>query len=185
MSRGRGNPHSCEIFTKYLYLVSITSYFTFYLIQRFHVSVEAAQLQLFVFLSAVAIGTMIGGPLGDHVGRRTVIWFSILGALPFTLIMPYANLFWTGVLSFIIGCIIASAFPAIVVYGQELLPGRVGMVSGAFFGFAFGMGGLGAALLGRLADLTSIEFIYRVCAVLPGLGILAAFLPKDTTGKPR
>jgi len=166
------------IFTKYLYLTGITSYYTFYLIHRFHVSVEVAQLHLFVFLAAIAIGTMIGGPLGDRIGRRTVIWFSILGALPFTLIMPYVNLFWTGVLSFIIGCIIASAFPAIVVFGQELLPGRVGMVSGAFFGFAFGMGGLGAAILGKLADMTNIEFVYRVCAVLPVLGVLAVFLPK-------
>jgi FSR family fosmidomycin resistance protein-like MFS transporter len=167
------------IFTKYLYLVSLTSYYTFYLIQRFHVSVGTAQVYLFVFLSAVAIGTIIGGPLGDRLGRRNVIWFSILGVLPFTLVMPYVNLFWTAVLSFIIGCIIASAFPAIVVYGQELLPGRVGMVSGAFFGFAFGMGGLGAAALGKFADLTSIEFVYRVCAILPVLGILAVFLPKD------
>jgi FSR family fosmidomycin resistance protein-like MFS transporter len=172
------------IFTKYLYLAGITSYYTFYLIHRFHVSVEVAQLHLFVFLAAIAVGTMIGGPLGDHVGRRTVIWFSILGVLPFTLIMPYVNLFWTGVLSFIIGCIIASAFPAIVVFGQELLPGRVGMVSGAFFGFAFGMGGLGAAILGRLADMTNIEFVYRVCAVLPVLGVLAMFLPKDAAGRP-
>jgi FSR family fosmidomycin resistance protein-like MFS transporter len=171
------------IFTKYLYLVSITSYYTFYLIQRFHVSVEIAQIHLFVFLAAIAIGTMIGGPLGDHIGRRTVIWFSILGALPFTLMMPYANLFWTSVLSFIIGCIMASAFPAIVVFGQELLPGRVGMVSGAFFGFAFGMGGLGAAILGRIADLTSIEFVYRVCAGLPVLGILTLFLPQGATSR--
>ncbi len=165
------------IFSKYFYLASITSYFTFYLISKFHLSVQSAQLHLFVFLGAVAAGTVIGGPVGDRIGRKYVIWCSILGVLPFTLILPYANLFWTGVLTVIIGLILASAFSAILVYAQELMPGRVGMVSGLFFGFAFGMGGIGAALLGQLADATNIEFVYRVCAFLPAIGILTAFLP--------
>src|SRR5262249_8766157 len=146
------------IFSKFFYLTAITSYLTFYLIETFQVSVAVAQLHLFAFLAAVAVGTFLGGPLGDHFGRKYVIWFSILGCLPFTVMLPFANLFWTGILSAIIGMVMASAFPAIVVYAQELLPGRVGMVSGLFYGFAFGMGGLGAAALGALADATSIAF---------------------------
>ena len=165
------------IFSKYVYLASITSYFTFYLIERFHVSVEVAQMHLFVFLAAVAVGTVAGGPLGDRFGRKYVIWFSILGALPFTLLLPHASLFWTGPLSVVIGLILASAFPAIVVFAQELMPGKVGMISGLFFGFSFGMGGLGAAALGWLADRTGIEAVYAVCAVLPAIGLIAAFLP--------
>jgi len=165
------------IFSKYIYLAAITSYYTFYLIQRFGLSVQNAQLHLFVFLSAIAIGTMVGGPFGDRVGRRFVIWFSILAPLPFTLLLPHVGLFWTGPLTVLIGLILASAFPAIVVYGQELVPGKVGMISGMFFGFAFGVGGLGAALLGVLADRTSIEYVYRVCAYLPLMGLLAALLP--------
>lgn len=166
------------IFSKYFYMVSLSSYYTFYLIERFHVSVWAAQLHLFVFLAAVAVGTLAGGPIGDRIGRKYVIWFSILGVLPFTLLLPHANLFWTGVLSVPIGLILASAFSAILVYAQDLVPGKVGTISGLFFGFAFGMGGLGAAVLGHLADVTSIEFVYRICAYLPLIGILAAFLPK-------
>jgi FSR family fosmidomycin resistance protein-like MFS transporter len=165
------------IFSKYFYLASLTSYYTFYLISRFHLPVRSAQLYLFLFLGAVAAGTMIGGPVGDRIGRKYVIWVSILGVLPFTLALPHVNLFWTGVLSVIIGLILASAFSAILVYAQELIPGRVGMISGLFFGFAFGMGGLGAAALGRLADATSITFVYQVCAFLPAIGILTAFLP--------
>jgi FSR family fosmidomycin resistance protein-like MFS transporter len=165
------------IFSKYVYLASLTSYFTFYLIHRFHVSVQTAQLHLFVFLTAVAVGTVAGGPLGDRFGRKYVIWFSILGALPFTLALPFASLFWTGPLTVAIGLILASAFPAIVVFAQELAPGRVGMISGLFFGFSFGMGGLGAAVLGWIADATSIETVYRLCAYLPAIGLLAALLP--------
>jgi FSR family fosmidomycin resistance protein-like MFS transporter len=165
------------IFSKYVYLASLTSYFTFYLIHRFHVSVQTAQLHLFVFLTAVAVGTVAGGPLGDRFGRKYVIWFSILGALPFTLALPFASLFWTGPLTVAIGLILASAFPAIVVFAQELAPGRVGMISGLFFGFSFGMGGLGAAVLGWIADATSIETVYRLCAYLPAIGLLAAVLP--------
>jgi MFS transporter, FSR family, fosmidomycin resistance protein len=165
------------IFSKYFYLASITSYYTFYLIHTFHVSVPSAQVHLFIFLGAVAAGTMAGGPLGDRFGRKYVIWFSILGILPFTLVLRYANLFWTSILSVIIGMVMASAFPAIVVYAQELLPGRVGMISGLFFGFSFGMGGIGAAVLGWLADLTDITFVYKVCALLPALGLLTMFLP--------
>jgi FSR family fosmidomycin resistance protein-like MFS transporter len=165
------------VFSKYFYLASITSYFTFYLIDKFHVSVGTSQLYLFVFLGAVAVGTIIGGPIGDRFGRKRVIWASILGVLPFTLAMPYANLFWTGTLSAVIGVILASAFPAIIVYAQELLPGKVGMVAGLFFGFAFGMGGIGAAVLGELADETNIRFVYQVCAFLPAIGLLAVLLP--------
>ena len=165
------------IFSKYFYLASFTSYYTFYLIERFHVSVWTSQMHLFVFLAAVAVGTIAGGPVGDRFGRKYVIWFSILGVLPFTLILPHANLFWTGVLSVPIGLILASAFSAILVYAQELIPGKVGMISGLFFGLAFGMGGLGAAVLGHVADVTSIEFVYRICAWLPLLGVLAALLP--------
>jgi FSR family fosmidomycin resistance protein-like MFS transporter len=165
------------IFSKFIYMASIGNYLTFYLIHKFHISVPAAQLHLFMFSAAVAVGTITGGPLGDRFGRKYLIWFSILGTLPFALAMPYANLFWTGVLSMGAGLVLSSAFPAIVVYGQELLPGRVGMVSGLFFGLSFGMGGMGAAALGALADHTSIDFVYRVCAFLPFIGLLAAFLP--------
>lgn len=165
------------VFSKYFYLASLTSYYTFYLIAKFHVSVQSSQLHLFVFLAAVAAGTFMGGPIGDRVGRKAVIWCSILGVLPFTLILPYANLFWTGILSIVIGFVIASAFSAILVYAQELVPGRIGMISGLFFGFAFGMGGIGAAVLGRLADMTSIVFVYKVCAYLPAIGLLTGLLP--------
>jgi FSR family fosmidomycin resistance protein-like MFS transporter len=165
------------IFSKYFYLVSLTNYYTFYLMHKFHVSVQNAQVHLFMFLAAVAAGTILGGPIGDRLGRKFVIWWSILGILPFTLLLPYANLFWTGVLTVIIGVILASAFSAILVYAQELVPGRVGMISGIFFGFAFGMAGVGAAVLGELADRTSIDTVYHVCAFLPALGILTAFLP--------
>jgi FSR family fosmidomycin resistance protein-like MFS transporter len=168
---------SALIFSKYVYLASITSYFTFYLIHRFAVSVRTAQLHLFVFLAAVALGTILGGPLGDRIGRKRVIWFSILGALPFTLLLPHVNLFWTGPLTVVIGLILSSAFPAIVVFGQELAPGKVGMISGLFFGFSFGMGGIGAAVLGAMADVYGIDAVYQLCAVLPALGLLAAFLP--------
>jgi FSR family fosmidomycin resistance protein-like MFS transporter len=165
------------IFSKYFYLASMTSYFTFYLIHKFHVSVQSSQLHLFIFLAAVAAGTIIGGPLGDKFGRKYVIWFSILGVAPFTLLLPHANLFWTTILSIFIGAILASAFSAILVYAQELMPGKIGMISGLFFGFAFGMGGLGSALLGTLADHTSIEYVYNVCAFLPLIGLLTGFLP--------
>jgi len=169
------------IFSKYIYLASLSVYYTFYLISKFHVSVKTAQLLLFAFLGAVAAGTIIGGPVGDRLGRKYVIWVSILGVLPFTLILPYANLVWTGVLTVIIGIILASAFSAILVYAQELLPGNVGMVSGLFFGFAFGIGGVGAAVLGQLADHTSVDFVYRLCSFMPAIGILTAFLPNLET----
>lgn len=172
------------IFSKYFYLASLVSYYTFYLISRFGLPVRTAQIYLFGFLGAVAAGTIIGGPVGDRFGRKYVIWASILGVLPFTLILPHANLFWTGVLSVIIGLILASAFSAILVYAQELIPGRIGMISGLFFGFAFGMGGLGAAALGRLADATSITFVYQVCAFLPAIGMLTAFLPNLEKRRP-
>jgi MFS transporter, FSR family, fosmidomycin resistance protein len=165
------------VFSKYFYLASFTSYYTFYLITRFHVSVRSSQIHLFVFLGAVAAGTLIGGPIGDRIGRKTVIWCSILGVLPLTMLLPYASLFWTSVLSVFVGLGLASAFPAILVYAQELVPGRVGMISGLFFGFAFGMGGIGAAILGRIADATSILFVYKICAYLPAIGLLAGFLP--------
>ncbi len=165
------------MFSKFFYLASLMSYYTFYLMNKFHLTVQNAQLHLFLFLGAVAAGTFIGGPVGDRVGRKLVIWCSILGVLPFTLILPYANLAWTGILSVVIGLILASAFSAILVYAQELMPGRIGAVSGLFFGFAFGMGGVGAAILGKLADLTSMDFVYHVCAYLPAIGILTAFLP--------
>ena len=169
------------IFSKYFYLVSLTSYYTFYLISKFHVSVRTAQLDLFVFLAAVAAGTILGGPIGDRLGRKYVIWGSILGVFPFTLLLPHASLFWTPLLTMVIGLILASAFSAIVVYAQELVPGRVGLVSGVFFGFAFGMGGLGAAVLGLLADRVGIETVYSLCAFLPLIGLLAAFLPDVDT----
>jgi len=165
------------IFSKYFYMASLSSYFTFYLMSKFHLSVQDAQIHLFVFLFAVATGTVLGGPIGDKLGRKLVIWVSILGVAPFTLLLPYANLFWTGVLSVVIGLILASAFSAILVFAQELVPGKVGTVSGLFFGFAFGMGGIGAAALGKLADMTDIYFVYQVCSYLPLLGLAAAFLP--------
>jgi FSR family fosmidomycin resistance protein-like MFS transporter len=171
------------IFSKYFYLASMTSYFTFYLIDKFHISVQSSQLHLFIFLFATAAGTFFGGPIGDRIGRKYVIWFSILGVAPFTLLLPHMNLFWTSVLSVVIGLILASAFSAILVYAQELLPGKVGLVSGLFFGFAFGMGGIGSALLGNLADHTSIRFVYNVCAFLPLIGLLTAFLPNLQTHK--
>lgn len=171
------------IFSKYVYLASLTSYFTFYLIHRFGVSVQSAQLHLFAFLGAVAVGTVAGGPIGDRLGRKRVIWTSILGILPFTLLLPHASLFWTGPLVVLIGLVLASAFPAIVVFAQELVPGRVGMISGLFFGFSFGMGGLGAAVLGELADTIGIEAVYQLCAFLPLIGLLAGWLPttKETS----
>jgi FSR family fosmidomycin resistance protein-like MFS transporter len=165
------------VFSKYFYLGSLSSYYTFYLIQRFGLSVQAAQVHLFVFLFAVAAGTVIGGPVGDRIGRKYVIWVSILGVAPFTLLLPHADLFWTGVLSVAIGLILASAFSAILVYAQELVPGRVGMISGLFFGFAFGMGGIGAAVLGQLADTHGIDYVYRLCAYLPLIGVITVFLP--------
>ena len=173
------------VFSKYFYLASLNTFYTFYLIHKFQVSMQSAQIHLFVFLSAVAIGTMAGGPIGDRFGRKIVIWVSILGVLPFTLMLPYADLFWTGVLTVVIGLVLSSAFSAMVVYGQELMPGKVGMVSGLFFGFAFGIAGLGAACLGWLADLTDIDFVYRVSAFLPALGLLAALLPRLESDKRR
>ena len=165
------------IFSKFFYMSSMSSYFTFYLIEKFGISVQESQFHLVLFLASCAIGTLIGGPLGDKFGRKYVIWFSVLGAAPFTLMLPYVDLFWTGVLSIAIGIIISSAFPAILVYAQELLPKKLGMVSGLFYGFAFGMGGLGSALLGNLADHTSITYVYYLCAYLPLIGIIALFLP--------
>jgi FSR family fosmidomycin resistance protein-like MFS transporter len=165
------------VFSKYFYMASLSSFYTFFLIQKFHVSVRTAQLYLFLFLGAVAVGTLLGGPIGDRVGRRYVIWGSILGVLPFTLLMPYADLRWTAVLTVIIGLVLSSAFSAIVVYAQELMPGRVGAVAGLFFGIAFGVGGVGAALLGQVADRWGIELVYRVCSFLPAIGLLTAFLP--------
>ncbi|TCD01000.1 MFS transporter [Pedobacter psychroterrae] len=171
------------IFSKYFYMASLTSYFTFYVIDKFNVSVQSSQVYLFVFLVSVAAGTLAGGPVGDRFGRKYVIWFSILGTAPFALLLPYANLFWTGVLIVPIGMILASAFSAILVYAQELIPGKVGLVAGLFFGFAFGMGGIGSALLGKLADNTSIEYVYHVCSFLPLIGMLTAFLPNIETKK--
>ncbi len=165
------------IFSKFFYLASMTNYYTFYLIGRFHVSVQTAQIYLFLFLAAVAAGTIIGGPFGDRFGRKYVIWISILGVTPFTLLLPYTDLFWTAVLTLIIGVILASAFSAILVYAQELVPGKVGMIAGLFFGFAFGMAGIGSAVLGRLADHTSVEYVFHVCSFLPLLGLLTGFLP--------
>jgi FSR family fosmidomycin resistance protein-like MFS transporter len=165
------------IFSKYIYMSSIGSYYTFYLISRFHLPVQSAQIRLFVFFASTAAGILIGGPVGDRFGRKYVIWGSIIGVLPFTLILPYANLFWTGILTVLIGLILSSAFSAILVYAQELIPGKVGMISGLFFGFAFGVGGLAAAMLGKLADKTSIDFVYRTCAFMPAIGFLAYFLP--------
>jgi FSR family fosmidomycin resistance protein-like MFS transporter len=165
------------VFSKYVYLASINSYYTFYLIEHFHLSVRNSQLHLFVFLASAALGGMLGGPLGDRLGSKYIIWASILGVLPFTLLLPHANLFWTGVLTVPIGLILASAFPAIVVYAQDLLPGRTGTVAGLFFGLAFGMGSIGAAVLGKVADHLGVDAIYQICAFLPLIGLLAAFLP--------
>ncbi|WP_028318972.1 MFS transporter [Desulfobulbus elongatus] len=165
------------MFSKFFYTTSLHSYFTFYLMHKFQVSVQTAQLHLFVFLFGVAAGTMLGGPIGDRIGRKQVIWWSIFGAAPFALILPYASLFWTGPLTFVIGLLMASAFPAMVVYAQELFPGKVGMISGLFFGLAFGLAGIGAALVGRLADVHGIEAVYRFCAWLPLLGLAAVLLP--------
>jgi FSR family fosmidomycin resistance protein-like MFS transporter len=165
------------LFSKNVYTSSLSSYYTFYLMNKFGLSVQNAQIHLFVFLGAVAAGTFAGGPIGDRFGRKPVIWFSILGAFPFALMLPYASLFWTGVLSVAIGLILASAFSAIIVYAQELVPGRVGLMAGMFFGFSFGLGGLGAAVLGQVADWTSIDTVYRLCSFLPLIGLLTAFLP--------
>jgi FSR family fosmidomycin resistance protein-like MFS transporter len=165
------------IFSKYFYMASMSSYYTFFLIDKFHVSVQNSQMLLFLFLFSVAAGTMIGGPVGDRIGRKYVIWVSILGVAPFTLLLPYANLFWTGVLSVVIGVVLSSAFSAILVYAQELVPGKVGLIAGLFFGLAFGMGGIGAAVLGRLADHTSIRYVFQLCAYLPLLGLMTGFLP--------
>jgi FSR family fosmidomycin resistance protein-like MFS transporter len=165
------------VFSKNIYTASISSYYTFFLIEKFNVTVQQSQMMLFLFLGAMALGTVLGGPIGDRFGSRTVIWFSILGVLPFTLALPYADLFWSGVLSLIVGVVMASAFPAIVVFAQELVPGRVGMIAGIFFGFAFGMGGIAAAVLGVLADVNGIEWVYAVCSFLPALGVLTILLP--------
>lgn len=171
------------IFSKYFYLASMTSYFTFFLIDKFHVTAQQSQFYLFAFLGAVAVGTIIGGPLGDRFGRKYVIWLSILGAAPFTLLLPHVGLFWTIVLAVVIGVIIASAFSAILVYATDLVPGKVGTIAGLFFGVAFGLGGIGSAVLGNLADHTSIGFVFQVCAFLPLLGIVTAFLPNIRTVK--
>ncbi len=171
------------VFSKYVYLASLSSYFTFYLIHRFGLSVRNAQLELFVFAAAVAVGTVLGGPFGDRIGRKRVIWFSILGTLPFTLMLPYASLFWTGPLAVMIGLILASAFPAIIVFAQELVPGKVGMVSGLFFGLAFGVGGIGAAVLGALADRVGIERVFDLCSFLPVFGLFAGLLPNIEQGR--
>ena len=171
------------IFSKYFYMASITSYYTFFLIDKFHLSIQQSQIYLFVFLGSVAAGTLMGGPIGDKFGRKYVIWISILGVAPFTLMLPYVSLFWIGILSVVIGLILSSAFSAILVYATELLPGKVGLVAGLFFGFAFGMGGLGSAVLGKLADLTSIEYVFKVCAFLPLIGVIAGFLPNIESKK--
>lgn len=175
----------CLIFSKFFYTSSLNSYYTLYLIQKFHVSTQTAEVHLFFFLAAMAAGTLAGGPIGDKIGRKLVIWVSILGIFPFTFMLPFVNLFWTGVLTVAIGLILSSAFAAILVYATELMPGKVGTIAGLFFGFAFGMGGLGAALLGQLADATSIEFVYRVCAFLPLIGLLTVFLPNIERGQVR
>ncbi|MBP7470912.1 MAG: MFS transporter [Flavobacterium sp.] len=165
------------IFSKFIYMASMSNYFTFYLMNKFGLSIQDSQFYLFGFLASVAAGTLIGGPLGDRFGRKYIIWISILGAAPFTLLLPYANLFWTGILAVIIGVIIASAFSAILVFAQELMPGKVGMISGLFFGFAFGIAGIGSALLGYLADHTSIEYVYKITSFLPLIGVMTYFLP--------
>ena len=173
------------MFSKFFYLSSLNSYYTFYLMSKFHLAIRDAQIHLFMFAGAIAAGTIIGGPIGDRIGRKYVIWCSILGVLPFTLALPYANLFWTSILSVVIGIILASAFSAILVYAQELMPGKIGMVSGMFFGLAFGMAGVGAALLGNLADHTSIDFVYKLCSFLPAIGLLTGFLPNLETRRQR
>jgi FSR family fosmidomycin resistance protein-like MFS transporter len=173
------------IFSKYFYIASMVTYLTFYMIEKFHVSIQQAQIYLFIFLFSVAAGTLLGGPLGDRFGRKYVIWFSILGAAPFTLLLPHVGMFWTAVLSVIIGIIIASAFSAILVYAQELLPGKVGLISGLFFGLAFGFGGLGSAALGVLADHRGIIFVYHACSFLPFIGVLTGFLPNIGVKKKR
>lgn len=169
------------IFSKYFYMASLTSYFTFYLIEKFNVSVQTSQVYLFIFLFSIAVGTLLGGPIGDKIGRKYVIWVSILGTAPFAIALPYANLFWTSVLIIPIGVILASAFSAILVYAQELIPGKLGLVAGLFFGFAFGMGGLGSALIGNLIDHTDIYFVFHLCSFLPLIGLLTAFLPNIST----
>jgi FSR family fosmidomycin resistance protein-like MFS transporter len=173
------------LFSKNVYTSSLTSFFTFYLIERFDLPVQAAQVQLFIFMAAIAVGTLLGGALTDRIGRRPMIWISILGVLPFTMALPYADLFWTGVLIIIIGLITASAFPAVLVYAHEVMPGRVGLVSGMFFGFAFGLGGLGAAIMGGIADMYGIAVVYKICSFLPILGVVAWFLPDMTKEKER
>ncbi len=165
------------MFSKFFYMTSLNSYLIFYLMSKFELSVRSAQIHLFVFLFGMAVGTILGGPIGDRIGRKQVIWWSIFGSAPFALMLPYANLFWTGPLTFVIGLLMSSAFPAIVVYGQEMFPGKVGTIAGLFFGLAFGLAGIGAALLGKLADFRSIEYVYQVCAFLPLLGLTAIFLP--------
>ena len=171
------------VFSKNVYSSSLTSFFTFYLIERFQLPVQDAQVQLFIYMAAIAVGTLAGGAISDRVGRRPMIWISILGALPFTLALPYANLFWTAVLTIVIGMLMASAFPAILVYAHELMPGRVGLVSGVFFGFAFGLGGIGAAAMGRIADAHGITFVYHLCSYLPAIGLVAWFLPNLEHGR--
>jgi len=171
------------VFSKYIYMASLSSYYTFYLIEKFQVSVESAQAYLFLFLAAVAAGTFAGGPIGDRIGRKRVIWFSILGAAPFTLALPYADLFWTAVLSVIIGLVMSSAFSAIVVFAQELVPNKVGMIAGLFFGLMFGISGIGAAAMGAIADSSGIEYVYRIASFLPLLGILAVLLPRTEPGR--
>jgi FSR family fosmidomycin resistance protein-like MFS transporter len=171
------------MFSKFFYLASLTSYYTFYLISKFHLSVASAEIRLFLFLGAAAAGTIVGGPVGDRIGRKYVIWASILGILPFTIILPYADLAWTTALTIVIGFVLASAMPAILVYAQDLVPGRVGLISGVFFGLAFGLGGIGAAVLGHLADATSLTLVYRVCSFLPAIGLLTVFLPQTHGGR--
>ena len=172
------------IFSKYFYTVSLTNYYTFYLIDKFKLSIGQSQYFLFAFLGSVALGTLLGGYFGDKVGRKYIIWFSILGAAPFALLLPHANLLWTGILSVIIGLLLSSAFPAILVYAQELLPGKIGMISGLFYGFAFGMAGLGSAVLGLVADKMSIEFVYSIVPYFPLVGLIAYFLPNLNKKKP-
>jgi FSR family fosmidomycin resistance protein-like MFS transporter len=173
------------LFSKNVYTSSLTSFFTFYLIERFDLPVQAAQVQLFIFMAAIAVGTLLGGALTDRIGRRPMIWISILGVVPCTMALPYADLFWTGVLIIIIGLITASAFPAVLVYAHEVMPGRVGLVSGMFFGFAFGLGGLGAAIMGGIADMYGIAVVYKICSFLPILGVVAWFLPDMAKEKER
>ncbi len=171
------------VFSKYIYMASLSSYYTFYLIDKFHLSIGAAQLYLFLFLAAVAAGTFMGGPIGDRIGRKRVIWISILGAAPFTVLLPYVDLFWTAILTVIIGFVISSAFSAIVVFAQELVPGKVGMIAGIFFGLMFGVSGIAAAAMGHLADVSGIAYVYRICSYLPLLGILTALLPQIEQAK--